>query len=76
MEHNCFEFEDSFYSQCEWTSMGNSLSPFIVNLFMSRFEIEISCEAGYFLRLWLSYVDDVFVIFDSTVCSVDDFLMK
>ncbi|KAJ8966368.1 hypothetical protein NQ317_002910 [Molorchus minor] len=44
MKQNCFQFNNSFFEQHEGTAMGNSLSPFIANLFMSRFEIDIKEE--------------------------------
>ncbi|KAJ8949369.1 hypothetical protein NQ318_012034, partial [Aromia moschata] len=36
----------------ERTAMGNSLSPFIANLFMSKFETEVKDTFEYFPRLW------------------------
>ena len=38
MKQNCFQFNKTFFEQHEGTVMGNALSPFIANLFMSRFE--------------------------------------
>lgn len=44
---------------------------------MSHFETEIfGNETDYFPRVWLRYVDDVFAIFDTTACAVDDFLVR
>jgi hypothetical protein len=34
MSENCFQFEEKFYKHIFGTSMGNTLSPFIANLFM------------------------------------------
>lgn len=44
--------------------MGNPLSRILLNLFMSRFEIEKSKDLQYFLRIWLRYLDYIFPIFD------------
>lgn len=41
--------------------MGNPLSPFLANLFLSCFELELTQHA-LFPRVWLRYVDDVFAI--------------
>jgi hypothetical protein len=38
MKQNIFQINDKFYPLNEGTAMGNSLSPFIADLFMSRFE--------------------------------------
>jgi hypothetical protein len=61
MKQNIFQINDKFYQQNEGTAMGNSLSPFIADLFMSRFEKELE----YFPSVWLRYVDDIFAIFDT-----------
>lgn len=55
--------------------MGNFLSSFIAELFMSRFEKELS-NSGYFSRSWQRYVDDVFAVFDLKLCDIDSFLSK
>ncbi|KAJ8983150.1 hypothetical protein NQ317_016249 [Molorchus minor] len=76
MKQNCFQFNNSFFEQHEGTAMGNSLSPFIANLFMSRFETDIKEEFEYFPRIWIRYVDDIFAVFDTKVESVDSFISK
>src|SRR5699024_3587640 len=50
MKQNIFQFNDKFYQQREGTAMGNSLSPFIADLFMSRFERDLENELEYFSR--------------------------
>ncbi|KAJ8959003.1 hypothetical protein NQ317_003253 [Molorchus minor] len=62
--------------QYEGTAMGNSLSPFIASLFMSRFETDIKEEFKYFPRIWIRYVDDIFAVFDTKITSVDSFISK
>ncbi|KAJ8974279.1 hypothetical protein NQ317_012595 [Molorchus minor] len=76
MKQYCFQFNNSFFEQHEGTAMGNSLSPFIANLFMSRFETDIKEEFEYFPRIWIRYVDDIFAVFDTKVESVDSFISK
>jgi hypothetical protein len=41
MKQNIFQINDKFYPLNEGTAMGNSLSPFIADLFMSRFEKDL-----------------------------------
>ncbi|CAH0547140.1 unnamed protein product [Brassicogethes aeneus] len=62
MRQNCFQVNGCFYKQQEGTAMG-------------RFEKELG-SSGYFLRIWLRYVDDIFAIFDENAFSLDDFVFK
>ncbi|KAJ8981827.1 hypothetical protein NQ317_003871 [Molorchus minor] len=55
LRKNCFQFNNSFFEQHEGAAMGNSLSPFIANLFMSRFDTDIKEEFKYFPRIWIRY---------------------
>jgi Reverse transcriptase (RNA-dependent DNA polymerase)/GIY-YIG catalytic domain len=61
MKHSFFQFNDTFYKQDFGTSMGNALSPFLANLFMSRLEKKLLGE-GKIPTKWYRYVDDVFCI--------------
>ncbi|KAJ8939219.1 hypothetical protein NQ318_014920, partial [Aromia moschata] len=44
-------YNGEYFQQHEGTAMGNSLSPFIANLFMSQFETEIKDKFEYFIRV-------------------------
>ncbi|KAJ8942389.1 hypothetical protein NQ318_016637, partial [Aromia moschata] len=59
-----------YFQQHEGTAMGNSLSPFIANLFMIKDKFE------YFPRVWFRYVDDIFAVFDTNAISLDNFVAK
>lgn len=74
MSQNCFQINNRFFEQHEGTAMGNSLSPFLANLFMSRFECDLKKENQFFPRIWLRYVDDVFAIFDTKKSKIEEFL--
>src|SRR5699024_8588245 len=39
---------------------------------MSRFERDLENELEYFPRVWLRYVDDIFVIFDTNKCNIEN----
>ena len=56
-----FQFNETFYKQNFGTSMGNSLSPFIANIFMSRLEMKLS-TAEEIPAVWFRYVDDIFCV--------------
>ncbi|KAJ8951751.1 hypothetical protein NQ318_012602, partial [Aromia moschata] len=55
-------YNGEYFQQHEGTTMGNSVSPFIANLFMSKFETE--------------YVDDIFAVFDTKAISLDNLVAK
>ncbi|KAJ8940133.1 hypothetical protein NQ318_000654 [Aromia moschata] len=54
------EYNGEYFQQHEGMAMSNSLSPFIANLFMSKFETEVKDKFEYFPRVWFRYVDDIF----------------
>ena len=64
MNQTFFSFKNEFFKQTEGTAMGNSLSPFIANLFMSYFEENARQTLPYFPEIWFRYVDDIFAVFD------------
>ena len=74
MDQNYFQFNDSFFKQTDGTTMGNSLSPFLADLYMSYFETELKQSLPYFPKTWHRYVDDIFCIFDTNEYSLDTFL--
>lgn len=55
------QWRDKTYKQTSGLSMGNGLSPFAANIFMSKLEREASKEE-WFPRFWSRYVDDVIAI--------------
>lgn len=54
--------------------MGNPLSPFIADIFMSNFEEVLANTLDYFPKIWIRYVDDIFAVFDLSKCSINRFL--
>lgn len=75
MSQNTFEYNNNFYTQTDGTAMGNPLSCFIANIFMSHFETKAKEEMTYFPRTWLRYVDDIFAVFDRKE-NLNDFVNK
>ena len=61
MDQNIFQFKGKFYHQNKGTAMGNSLSGFLYEIFMSNLEMELKSNL-WFPRIWYRYVDDVFAI--------------
>lgn len=58
MDQNVCQFNEDFYKIEKGTCMGNALSPFLANLFMSHFEMSMK-EKGDLPRIWHRYVDDI-----------------
>lgn len=46
MSQNYFQFQNKLFEQTEGKSMGNPLSPFLVEIFLSSFEININNQNG------------------------------
>ena len=61
MNLNYFQFDYQFYKQDSGSAMGQSLSPFIANLFMADLESRLN-NSTMFPRFWVRYVDDIFAI--------------
>lgn len=61
MDQNISQFDAKFYIITKETCMGNALSPFLANLFMSHFEMSMKEEKSL-PRIWWRYVDDVAAI--------------
>lgn len=61
MEENYFTFREGYYKQLKGAPMGNSLSPFISEIFMAGLESDLTTR-GLMPRFWRRYVDDVFAI--------------
>ncbi|KAJ8956490.1 hypothetical protein NQ318_019208 [Aromia moschata] len=51
------EYNGEYFQQHEGTAIGNSLSPFIANLFMSKFETEVKDKFEYFHTVWFSQTE-------------------
>ena len=59
---NYFSFDNKFYKQDSGLSMGNPLSPFLANLFMSFLETHLIKAFPYMFKTWHRYVDDIVAI--------------
>lgn len=68
-----FQFNKKVYQQVDSLAMGNPLSAFAANCFMSEFETNAKSICPDFPSIWFRYVDDTFVIIDRD--RIDDFLI-
>lgn len=74
MKQNVFGFNKKFFRQKDGTAMGNPLSGFLANIFMSEFEVQAQRSIESFPRIWFRYVDDVFAVIkkDADILSLVD----
>ena len=68
-----FRFKDSFYEQRDGAAMGSPLSPVVANLYMEAFEKRALSSSTLIPKLWLRCVDDIFVVWQHGVNTLDDF---
>ena len=66
-KENHFLFNDQYYDQVDGVSMGSPLGPVLANIFMCHFETNaINNYLGVLPSAYRHYVDDCFLIFNST----------
>ena len=61
MQQSYFQFRDCIYEQKQGAPMGNSLSPFLSDIYMADLETELQTK-NLLPERWWRYVDDVFCI--------------
>ena len=61
---NHFEFNGELYLQIGGTAMGTRFAPSFANLFMGKFEQRLLQLYDKPIRLWLRFIDDIFLLFE------------
>ena len=62
LEHNYFSFSDNFYLQTKGTAMGTRMAPQYANIFMADLEEKVLNQTHNQPRLYLRYIDDIFMV--------------
>ena len=71
---NNFTFNGGNYLQVGGTAMGTRLAPSYANLFMGQLEEKFLKNAPYKPKLYLRYIDDIFLIFTGSQSELDEFI--
>lgn len=75
--HNYFWFGGDFFLQICGVAMGAKFAPSLANLFMARWEKEvIDTNPPKELRLWRRYIDDVLLVWDGDMPSLENFFSQ
>jgi len=61
MKQNNFQFRGKWYHQTDGTCIGNSVSSFVAEVFMCRFEMKLE-KNPLFPRIYWRFVDDIFAV--------------
>ena len=62
LDQNFFSFNQKFYKQKSGLAMGNPLSPFLADLYMSSIEVHVTEAFPAIFKMWHRYVDDIIAI--------------
>ena len=71
---NNFTFNGGNYLQVGGTAMGTRLAPSYANLFMGQLEEKLLRNSPYKPKLYLRYIDDIFLIFTGSQSELDEFI--
>ena len=74
--NNVFEFDGEFYIQTRGVPMGNILAPSYSGLFMGELEQKLIKIDSDKIKLWVRYIDDIFVAWSGTNTEFETFLNK
>ena len=69
-----FEFNGDHYLQIGGTAMGTALAPNYANLFMDRFETKALAGWDKKPKVWLRFIDDIFMIWEHGLENLQEFI--
>jgi peptide-methionine (R)-S-oxide reductase len=71
---NNFDFNSKHYLQVGGTAMGTRVAPSFANIFMADFEEKYVYTYHTQPKIWLRYIDDIFMIWDHDKAELEAFL--
>ena len=74
--NNVFEFNGEFYIQTRGVPMGNILAPSYSGIFMGELEQKLIRTDSDKIKLWVRYIDDIFMAWGGTNTEFETFLSK
>ena len=74
LNKNNFQFNGTNYIQVGGTAMGTRVAPSLANIFMQKIENQIMTKTKHKPKIWLRYIDDIFVIWEHGQEELDHFL--
>ncbi|GFN76433.1 hypothetical protein PoB_000293900 [Plakobranchus ocellatus] len=71
---NRFQFADDMWLQIHGAAMGKCMAPSYANLFMGELEDKLLASAATKPKIWLRYIDDIFLIWTHGCSNLDTFI--
>ncbi|KAL5510806.1 hypothetical protein EMCRGX_G006409 [Ephydatia muelleri] len=75
-KNNVFEFDGEFYIQTKGVPMGNIMAPSYSGIFMGELETRLIDLQSDKIKLWVRYIDDIFVAWQGTQTDFDNFVQQ
>ena len=74
MGSNCFEYDEKHFHQVAGVAMGTACAPVFANLNLAFMEAPLVMEskADACLKLYLRYIDDIFLVYQGSKSALDD----
>ncbi|GFN94116.1 hypothetical protein PoB_002062200 [Plakobranchus ocellatus] len=73
---NCFQFADDMWRQIHCAAIGTCMTPSYANLFMSELEDKFLASAATKPKIWLRYIDDIFLVWTHGRSNLDTFIAQ
>ena len=76
LKKNYFEFNNKYYLQVSGTAIGTRCAPNYAIIFMAELEEEFLEQQTQTPRIWIRFIDDIFMVWNNTLQELDEFINK
>ena len=76
LKMNYFEFNNKYYLQVSGTAMGTRCAPNYAIIFMAELEEEFLEKQVQKPRIWIRFINDIFMVWNHTLSELDEFTNK